>query len=385
MFSFRTTPLEAQEDRVLHRGKVALLCGQASWNPETGQYLFETLYRRGNLKKVIFPAPDFPDRGIRAFGLEDCMSCPLEKDVEDTGYAFGPDIMDNIDALVVDYRDTGTRYDAMTGTLYKLFQLICHSEQEVSVYIMDRENMCGRLVEGTSLIPDGDMSAGIEGIPHRHGLTLGELSGLFYSELGARFPLHIISCSVHTASQILMPWSIPPAGDITGLFTSVFHCGMKLLSGTNISCGTGTPRPYEFFGAPFMERYMSADYDISQISDPAVLMRRTVFRPAEGLYAGQACYGFQMLPKPGVPYHSVAHALRIIRHVASECKDADISGFPATVGDTVMADYVSGKAEWNDLKEHIKIEEQKWIRKARRQMLYEDQLVRVKTLPQCGL
>lgn len=385
MFSFRTTPLETQEDRVLHRGNVALLCGQASWNPETGQYLFETLYRRGNLRKVIFPARDFPEDGIRAFGLEGCLFCPMEKDTDGTGYALAPDIVDNIDALVVDYRDTGSRYDAMTATLYMLFQLFCHREQEVSVYILDRENMCGRWVEGTALIPDGGMSAGIEGIPHRHGLTLGELAGLFYSELGARFPLHIISCSVHTASQILMPWSIPPAEDISGLFTSVFHCGMKLLSGTNISYGTGTSRPYEVFGAPYMDRYMAADYGISLISDPAVLMRKTVFKPAEGIYAGQTCYGFQMLPKPGIPYHSVAHALRIVRHIASECSLADISRFAETVGDTVMADYVSGKTEWNVLKEHIKVEEQKWIRKARRQMLYEDQLVRVKTLPQCGL
>ena len=34
MFSFRTTPLDEQEDIVLRSGKVAVLCNQAAWNPE---------------------------------------------------------------------------------------------------------------------------------------------------------------------------------------------------------------------------------------------------------------------------------------------------------------------------------------------------------------
>ena len=57
----------------------------------------------------------------------------------------------------------------------------------------------------------------------------------------------------------------------------------------------------------------------------------------------------------------------------------DVSGLDAVVGDGVMCSYVKGSVSWADLKEHIKVEEQKWIRKARRYMLYDDQLVRVKT------
>lgn len=385
MFSFRTTPLESQEDRVLHRGNAALLCGQPSWNPETGEYTFESLYRRGNLRRIIFPATEFPGDGITAFGLDGCEFCPLEKEENGTGYVIPSGILDGIDALIVDYQDTGSRYDSLTSVLFGLFQLIHHGDMSVSVYVSDRENMCGRWVEGTSLIPDGGMRAGIEGIPHRHGLTVGELSNLFYSELGARFPLHIISAQVRTSAHVLMPWSIPPAKDIQGLFTSNFCCGMKLLSGTNVSWGQGTMRPYEIFGAPFMKSLMQTGKDLAEISDPAVFLRRMVFVPDSGIHAGKTCYGFQMLPKPGMPYHSLAHALRIVRFLKGNCPGTDISRFQDVAGDQVMTDYVSGTADWICLKEHIKVEEQKWIRKARRQMLYEDQLSRVKTLPQCGL
>ena len=55
MFSFRTTPLDEQEDIVLGSGKLAVLCNQAAWNPEKEEYLFETLYKKGNLVKVFYP------------------------------------------------------------------------------------------------------------------------------------------------------------------------------------------------------------------------------------------------------------------------------------------------------------------------------------------
>ena len=50
MFSFRTTPLDRQEDVVLRKGRLAVLCNQSAWNPETEEYLFDGLYRRGSLK-----------------------------------------------------------------------------------------------------------------------------------------------------------------------------------------------------------------------------------------------------------------------------------------------------------------------------------------------
>ena len=85
-----------------------------------------------------------------------------------------------------------------------------------------------------------------------------------------------------------------------------------------------------------------------------------------------------MLPVPGAPYHSVAHALRIVRQLVDDGTGISLSGLPAVLGDEVMYAYVAGNISWSGLFEHIKLEEQKWIRKARRYMLYDDQLTRVK-------
>lgn len=387
MFSFRTTPLDRQEDLVLRKGSLAVLCNQSAWDPERQEYLFEALYRNGRLRKVLFPADGIfgenPDNSFgelpvyASLGLDDCQFVPLHTGPSGR-LSMDADVLEDVDAVIVDYQDTGSRYDSMTALLYDIFQLIHHGELPLSVYILDRENICGRWVEGTTLCPGSSEAAGIEGIPQRHGLTLGELSNLFYSEIGAKFPLHIISYMVRPAAQYLMPWSIPPRQDVPGLFTSNFYCGMVLLSGTDLSFGEGTVRPYELFGAPYMERYLREGEDAGGFSDSGVFMRRTVFTPRFGRWKDRLCFGFQMLPRPGAPYHSVAHALRIMRRLSDDGAGTDFSRLPAVLGDEVMSAYVTGSIAWNDLFEHIKLEEQKWIRKARRYMLYDEQLVRVK-------
>ena len=55
MFSFRTTPIEQQDDLVLSHGKLGLLCNQSAWHADTGEYLFDILKKRGNLKRIFMP------------------------------------------------------------------------------------------------------------------------------------------------------------------------------------------------------------------------------------------------------------------------------------------------------------------------------------------
>ena len=55
MFSFRTTSFFEQPDLVLKRGKLGVLCNQTAWNPDKGEYLFESVAKMGNLTKVFMP------------------------------------------------------------------------------------------------------------------------------------------------------------------------------------------------------------------------------------------------------------------------------------------------------------------------------------------
>lgn len=349
MFSFRTTPLLEQEDLTLRRGRIAVLDDETAWHPQYGEYLGYTLARYRNVARL--------------------------KSLEDSATIAAAD------AVVIEHQCTGNRFDPFLKPLRAFFLEQNRSQKPVSVYIVDRYNPSGRCVEGGHY----------DGLPHKHGLTLGELANMYYSEMNATFPLHIISAAANDAARELMPWSIPQECGFGSLFSATFMSGAYLWHGTNVSCGEGTTRPYELFGAPFMARLeRGRDYvwenaltwnDVdSPVYDRAAYMRWCTFTPQAGLYAGQECHGFQMIPNPGeTGYNALLHTLRLIRFVRETCPEFAFNDRMDTLAgsETVMA-YLRGEADYDTLRNHLKAEEQKWLRKAKKYLLYDEPLYRIK-------
>jgi hypothetical protein len=48
------------------------------------------------------------------------------------------------------------------------------------------------------------------------------------------------------------------------------------------------------------------------------------------------------------------------------------------VNDSQILEYFDGRANWENTREHIKTEEQKWLRKAKKYLLYDEPIFRVK-------
>ena len=212
-------------------------------------------------------------------------------------------------------------------------------------------------------------------VAHRHGLTLGELCNLYYTEIGASFPLHVISFLASDATRQLLPWTIAPASDIPGMFTCQMYSGGGLWNNTTITPAIGTARPYEYFGAPFI-----AHSNMEVIPAPSgVLMRPCSFTPAAGRYQGQRCQGYQIMLQPGAEYHSLLHTIQLIRYFKERYPQFElVQGFEEKLADACLMDYLRGTISFQDAREHVKLEEQKWIRKAKRYTLYEDQPYRIK-------
>ena len=77
---------------MLRKGRVAVLCNQVAWHPDTGEYLFETLARRGNLVKIF--TPEHALYGPMVEGIE---TVEVTTTVEEAD-------LEGIDALVDVYR-----------------------------------------------------------------------------------------------------------------------------------------------------------------------------------------------------------------------------------------------------------------------------------------
>lgn len=232
MFSFRTTPLFEQPDLVLRSGRVAVLCNQTAWHPGYGEYLFETLYSKGILKRVFTPEHglfgELQDQAkldkteaYNKLGMDGCEFVSLYGSDESSLIACTSKLTD-IDALIIELQDVGSRYYTFNTTMFNLFKTLKNEGINLPVYVVDRINPAGRQVEGTMLRKEYSSFIGIEGILHRHGLTMGEMAHYLYNELNAKFPLHIISYLAESSNSNMLPWSIPPSPNIPGLFTCNF-------------------------------------------------------------------------------------------------------------------------------------------------------------------
>ena len=70
---------------------------------------------------------------------------------------------------------------------------------------------------------------------------------------------------------------------------------------------------------------------------------------------------------------------QLIRHFKETCNEFVLEeGFEAKLSDQVLLDYVNGLVSTEEMREHVKVEEQKWIRKAKKFALYDDLPYRMK-------
>jgi uncharacterized protein YbbC (DUF1343 family) len=168
----------------------------------------------------------------------------------------------------------------------------------IGFFVLDRPNPIGGVgVEGPSLRPGFESFCGVHDVAVRHGLTVGELAGLYAEELGLPLPLVVVPCrgwrrGMHQRDTLL-PW-IFPSPNMPTPETALVYPGMCLLEGTNLSEGRGTTRPFELFGAPWLDGGMLAA-DLSGTGLPGVRFRPVSFVPAWDKHAGARCHGVELV------------------------------------------------------------------------------------------
>ena len=203
------------------------------------------------------------------------------------------DLLSGIDLLLVDLQEVGARvYTFMTTLAYCLEEA---KQAGVEVAVLDRPNpLGGGQVEGNPLRPEMRSFVGVWDLPMRHGLTLGELALLFNQRLGIEGNLRVIPLEGWhrrmTFPETGRFW-IPPSPNMPAVETAYVYPGQVLWEGTNISEGRGTTRPFECFGAPFLEPDR-VKKRLAGVSLPGVNLLETSFRPTFQKWAGEICRGF---------------------------------------------------------------------------------------------
>src|SRR5256885_757730 len=189
-------------------------------------------------------------------------------------------MLENLDALVIDLQDVGARYYTFIWTMY-LAMRACE-KAGLPVLVLDRPNpINGVTTEGPMLDPAYQSLVGLHPLPVRHGKTIGELARLFRDEAFPRNKLTVLPMKRWDRAmwfdQTGLPW-VMPSPNMPTLDTATVYPGMCLLEGTNISEGRGTTRPFEIFGAPFIEaeKFFTG---LNALKLPGVFFRENYFQP----------------------------------------------------------------------------------------------------------
>ena len=204
-------------------------------------------------------------------------------------------ILKDIDVLIIDLQDVGSRYYTFIWTM-ELCMQAC-AETCKPVVILDRPNpLGGRLTEGPVLNTAYASFVGLRPLPVRHGMTSGEIAGYLKDKFYPSLDLQIIPVKGWRREmwfdETRLPW-VMPSPNMPTLDTAIVYPGICLLEGTLLSEGRGTTRPFDIFGAPFIDPEDLVER-LAAFNLPGVLFRPMHFQPAFQKHAGRPCGGAQI-------------------------------------------------------------------------------------------
>ena len=231
-------------------------------------------------------------------------------------------MLENLDALLIDLQDVGARYYTFIWTMFLCLRAC--EKNGIPVVVLDRPNpINGIATEGPTLDPAYRSFVGLHPLPVRHGKTIGELAELFRDEVFPHCSLTVLPMKGWKREMWFdetgLPW-VMPSPNMPTLETATVYPGMCLLEGTNISEGRGTTRPFELFGAPFIDAEFFAR-ELNQLQLPGAHFRAAWFQPAFQKFAGEMCAGAQLHVTDRdrfMPYRTGLEIIRTIRRIYGE-------------------------------------------------------------------
>jgi uncharacterized protein YbbC (DUF1343 family) len=246
-------------------------------------------------------------------------------------------MVQGVDVLVFDIQDVGTRVYTYVATMAYAMQAA--AESGIEFIVLDRPApINGVEMEGAILeYPEQSSFIGLFPIPLRFGMTAGELARLFNDKFLARTAkLTVVPMEGWKREMWFdetgLPWIIP-SPNMPTLDTATVYPGLVALEGTNISEGRGTTRPFELFGAPWIDGHALAA-KLNALDLPGVRFREAWFTPWFSKYQGEICGGCQVHVTDRRAFRSVAAVLHIIAAVRSLYPDE--FAFHADYFDKVM-------------------------------------------------
>lgn len=264
------------------------------------------------------------------------------------------ELLRNLDALVIDLQDIGSRYYTFIYTM-----ALCMREAAqagVQVIVLDRPNpIDGVHLEGNIREDEFSSFVGMFPLPTRHGMTTGELARYFNKRFQLDCDLVVVPMRGWRRSmwweETGLPWVIP-SPNMPTVSTATVYPGMCLIEGTNLSEGRGTTHPFELFGAPWLDPFRLADR-LNAVGLPGIRFRPHFFLPTFQKHAGKVCGGAELHVtnrNEFEPYRTGLWIVKVARDMNPEKFDWRRETYEF-VSDRLAIDLLAGSARYRELVE----------------------------------
>ena len=282
--------------------RLGLICNPTAVDPQLG-HAIDLIRAHADFKLTTLFGPEHGVRGdaqdmISVDAATDARSgLPVHSLYGATADTLAPTaaMLEDIDCLVYDVQDVGSRYYTFVWTMVLAMRACAAAGKAFCV--LDRPNPIGAVhVEGGGISAGFESFVGLVSCPNRHGMTAGEIAR--WRHAVEKLDLDLAVISMHNYQRDMhydhtgLPW-VMPSPNMPTVDTALVYPGMCLVEGTQLSEGRGTTRPFELAGAPHLDGHRLAAA-LAAFELPGVMFRPVVFTPQFQKHAKQACGGVQL-------------------------------------------------------------------------------------------
>jgi uncharacterized protein YbbC (DUF1343 family) len=214
-----------------------------------------------------------------------------------------PEMLKQIDVLVFDLQDIGSRSYTFVNTMKVCLQAC--AENAIDFVVLDRPNpLGGERIEGPGLVKEFESFIGMLYVPYVHGMTVGELAQLARDEIAPGFKkLHVVKMTGWTRD---MTWDdtrlgwVPTSPHIPHVSTCAAYAATGILGELHVvSIGVGYTLPFEIVGSPdtnpdALAQTLNKQLAPTREGRPGLYFRPARFKPFYGMFEGRTCRGVQV-------------------------------------------------------------------------------------------
>ena len=260
-----------------------------------------------------------PDGRAVGNGIDELTGLPVMS-LYGERFAPPPEAVAEVDAVLFDIPDVGSRYYTYLWTLTHIIDACLHAG--VPIWMLDRPNpLSGALetVEGPLLELEHASFIGRHTIPIRFALTLGEFAQLWRRERQPGADVRVIPCEgwerAWTWQRTGLPF-VAPSPALTNLDAVLLYGGLCLFEATNLSVARGSELSFQAVGAPWLD----AERVIARFGErgiEGVSAVRTDFTPTVGPHAQTACDAVRIIIANAERLRPVAAGIALLADVAA--------------------------------------------------------------------